>query len=671
MVGGSRQQPRPSDPVTPIQPAGPSRPASQPQARFRSGTDLVQVDVSVLDGKRRPVRGLTAADFTVFEDGQPRPVEVFTEVDLPPRMTASPSATWTKTVPPDVISNQTPEEGRLVVILMDRSIPVGLPTITARKIAAAAVQEMGPADLAAVVSTSGGIPQNLTADRGRLLRAIDRDWSQGNSPEVREIEESLGGFMQWTGLNDGRCNCGLCVLNTITNIANALGNIPGRRKVLLFIGSDLTLMAPVGADPASDIGCSWRVKESRNTMTEALDRSGLTMHALDPTGLEVASTISRASSTVRGAAAAGARTRDVDEMLQRQGAISVLPARTGGRTVANTNAPEALMPAIFTESQSYYLIGFRPGGARADGSTHAIEIKVNRKGVRVHTRKSYEEPAVAVTAATAAAAGPTSLDAALRGLLPASSVALDLSVAPFATPEGNDATVAFVVGLGTLGVRQGTNERIDIVTSAFDRSGQPRGSARHSLQVAWPAGGDIAAGQRITLLSRLALGPGDYEFRVAVAGSDPVRAGSVFTQALVPAFGSDPLSLSGIVLGATGGTATLPPAFLENLLPVVPTAQRTFTRSGSVLGFLRVYQGTARRDPVMPVQVRARVIDASDRNAIEAAFVMPESEFQATRSADCRITLPVGKLAPGEYLLSVDASMGGRVAGRALRFTVR
>ena len=35
-----------------------------PQATFRGGTDLVQVDVSVLDSKRHPVRGLKPEDFT-------------------------------------------------------------------------------------------------------------------------------------------------------------------------------------------------------------------------------------------------------------------------------------------------------------------------------------------------------------------------------------------------------------------------------------------------------------------------------------------------------------------------------------------------------------------------------------------------------------------------------
>ena len=41
---------------------------------FRSGTDVVRIDVSVLDKNRVPVRGLTTADFTVREEGKPRPV---------------------------------------------------------------------------------------------------------------------------------------------------------------------------------------------------------------------------------------------------------------------------------------------------------------------------------------------------------------------------------------------------------------------------------------------------------------------------------------------------------------------------------------------------------------------------------------------------------------------
>jgi hypothetical protein len=49
---------------------------------FRSGVDVVRLDVSVLDRDRMPIRGLTAADFTVLEDGKPQPIVGFDAVDL-------------------------------------------------------------------------------------------------------------------------------------------------------------------------------------------------------------------------------------------------------------------------------------------------------------------------------------------------------------------------------------------------------------------------------------------------------------------------------------------------------------------------------------------------------------------------------------------------------------
>ena len=125
---------------------------------------------------------------------------------------------------------------------MDRSIPTGQPTLAARKIALAAVDALGPHDLAALISTSGAVPQNLTADRARLIRAINerRDWSTGISKDQKEV---LPAAVADDPLSDGRCLCGLCVLETLTRIADAVQNTPGRRKALLFIGSSVILQS--------------------------------------------------------------------------------------------------------------------------------------------------------------------------------------------------------------------------------------------------------------------------------------------------------------------------------------------------------------------------------------------------------------------------------------------
>lgn len=51
--------------------------------QFASSVSLVEVYVSVVDANGQPVRGLTADDFEVFEDGQPRKIAAFAAGDFP------------------------------------------------------------------------------------------------------------------------------------------------------------------------------------------------------------------------------------------------------------------------------------------------------------------------------------------------------------------------------------------------------------------------------------------------------------------------------------------------------------------------------------------------------------------------------------------------------------
>jgi len=57
--------------------------SQQPEPRFRTGIDLVTVDVVVLDRRGEPLQGLTRADFTVLEDGKPQEIREFQSVELP------------------------------------------------------------------------------------------------------------------------------------------------------------------------------------------------------------------------------------------------------------------------------------------------------------------------------------------------------------------------------------------------------------------------------------------------------------------------------------------------------------------------------------------------------------------------------------------------------------
>jgi VWFA-related protein len=146
--------------------------SSAVQETFRTGVELVRLDVSVLDRDRRPIRGLTAQDFTILEDGKPQGVAAFSAVDIPD--VVAPTAGWTHEVGSDVATNQL-DVRRIVVILMDdgnTSPDDGAPK-TARQIARAVIDRLGPNDLAAVVFTLQGKSQNFTTDRRQLIAAVE------------------------------------------------------------------------------------------------------------------------------------------------------------------------------------------------------------------------------------------------------------------------------------------------------------------------------------------------------------------------------------------------------------------------------------------------------------------------------------------------------------------
>jgi len=650
-------------------------PSAQPPT-FRIGVDVVQVDVSVLDKERKPVRGLTETDFTILEDGKPRPVVAFVPVNLSAPSPEPPSAPWVRDAPADVINNSVRREGRLVVIMFDWSIRF-LDQALARRIATAAVEQLGPDDLAAVVFSSGfanaGSPQNFTADRALLLAAINRPIAavMQNPPkgapghDPRNSNDVM--IDDPEGYESGDCYCRLCVPETIARIGDAVRDIQGRRKTLLFIGSYFriyeNLQGPVSRQgkaygPALNGGpvyhpglCAAPLKDAREKMTRATSLANLAVHTFDPVGIETSG-----NSPLGG---------ELDGIRERQDDLKLLADITGGRTVISTNAPEALLPAVFAESQSYYLLAFAPADRAPNGKYHKIEVKVNRPGVSVRTRSGYYAGETRAAGTKPSAVTPETVSA-LEGILPRNDVPLTINVLPFAAP-GKQATIAVVLGVQQPvdTHRTNDNEPVKVLVAALDRSGRSVQSEQQTVGMTLPS--SSSADVSYELLSRLALKPGRYEVRASVDVA-PGRSGSVYTYVDVPDFSEQPLSLSGVVFSIAPAWPTAPAQGFPDLSPIVPTTRRDFAPTDRVSAFVRVYQKAS--EPPQLADVKAQIVDVNGRMVTTDAASFGAEQFAQSRSADYRVRLPVDRLSPGAYLLTLDAARGQHSVRRTVRFQV-
>jgi VWFA-related protein len=636
-----------------------------PQPTFRTGVQLVRIDVSVLDDKRQPVRGLQASDFTVLEDGQPRPIRSFQAVDHADGATATVAPPMSPVQAHEVATNRMGDDSsRLIFILMDRSIPPERPMYVAKQIADAAVDAMAPGDLAAVLTTGiSGVPQNLTADRARLHQTIaSADWSQGLSqaqkddPIVSSPALNMGDV-----LGDTRCMCGLCVMETIARIANDVRDVP-RRKVMLFIGSDIIVQA-APREFSQDVGCEKRVRDAREKLFDALGASNMTVHSIDPNGVATVGPASRAT-VVNGVERDGRALnqqlmRERNDFMAAQGNLAVLPDLTGGRAILNSNEPFGMVPEVLHESDAYYLLAFDPIESTGE-IRHTIDVRVARRGVSIHTARFILPSSTATAAPAGAATAESPLERALTGVLPNQSVPLGMSVASFAGPDAGHAYVGVTLDASAFATTPGSMP-LEIALLASDERGRSAGGARQTGTVQVPLG--AAGAGEVELQTFVTLPPGDYELRAAVMNADTRAASSVFTHITVPSFDDARLGLSDVVLGTRENAGSLPEA--APAIPIVPTTTRAFSLGTPAWAFVRVYRPSGAN--ASPVSVETTLLDSDGRPVRHQSL---KSAAFTGRNADIRIGLPLKDLVPGRYVLQIDAKQGRADAARTITYTV-
>ena len=647
-----------------------------PQAQpFRVETDVIRMDVSVLDKERRPIRGLKAEDFTVLENGKPQRIVAVSEIetaDIDPPLPAQ-----MRFAVPDVAGNDLSDQttdGRLFAVLIDdRNLPSYETEITmnARAVARDVIDRLGPSDAAAVLyAVDAGRSQDFTTDRQKLFAAVDAYQPRGHDPVVEPSSGVIGaappvrGDIQQAAPVNADSYCGRLqpAIPKLSTLVARMSMSPQRkRKTVIYIGMGV----PMSWDPRAR--CSSLASMMQEAFRQA-QHANIVVHLVSPVG--IAGFNAPYERLVRNPMTPGPSADPRDSPINRD-FMQIVAENTGGEAAYTPEKLDAAIATVFDESAAYYLIGYQTSNGRPDGKFRKVEVKVRKPGANVRTRSGYwtPDPEGRVKGADQPA---TSNDLGLANMMSPAGLPLRSSVVPIGRARaGSSAEVEMAVVLTPRmpPLRIQTADTLTIIRNIYDADGKVSAPVREIVPVTLqPAAGDDVLVDVLSGLP-LTLAPGRYEGRFNVTSKLTGMSATVYTPFEVPDFARAPISMSGIVLGTLDATsASVEPR--RALLPIVPTNSREFAPSDKIAVFLRLFQGGA--GTTVGAVLNVRLLNVQDSVVDDQTKTFAAESFADNQSADYHADLPLAQLSRGPYLLSATATLpDGKNVRRDVLFRVK
>jgi len=601
--------------------------------QFRTGVDLVRLELTVLDKRtRKPIKGLTADDFIVKVGGDVQRIATIAEVTQPAQGVEQVAFAGAAH---DVVGNTSPKP-RLFVLVMNDAAGLNDPfdRRTGIAIGHRFIDGMSPDDVAAVVFVRDNRnAQDFTSDRTLLKRAVDRF--------------------------NPMFTVGLVPFSVLNRAQTFLSTLPDYRRAILYV-------SPQGSGGAFE-------EPMQNTLRAASGDDG------GPDGRALRAIASGAGighvpiylfsthglhAPTREDLSSGHLGRHItffeDQLL-------VVARMTGGRAVVGHNAPTDVVPDVFEELSSYYVIGYEPTYPQ-DGRLAWLQVEVRHPdamvmptGVPIATAKALGAPEVAKGAPGARVSA--SLTEALGAPLPSGAVPLRLSSVPLALQTREQ---ALALTLGLPAVVTGEPEQFRLRLFVFDGEGRRQLYTQSQDLTLTSRPGVSHPWSELAL--RLALRPGRYNLRLVAERLSTSEAGSVHVTVTVPDFAGAPLSLSGVAIGWAEGPAIGGRDVLSDLLPFAPTSVRAFARTDRVGALLRAHQRA--RGPARPAVVETEIVDASGAVVHTSVRTVAADAFVGGVGVDHQFEVPLSTLAPGDYLLRFVVTVGEHRSQRDVRFAV-
>jgi VWFA-related protein len=669
-------------------------PAQQPPVTFKVEVNYVEVDASVTDAQGNFVRNLTRDDFQIVEDGAPQTLSAFAMVDIPVAHVDPPLYAKTA-IPPDVVSNREPFEGRVFVIVVDDLNTRFSRTPRVRGAARQFVERYVAAnDIVAVVNTSGygKAMQDFTSNRALAVKAIDA--GMGNKAESA-TEARLQDYYMNGGTPGAsstmnasynelmRYNNARNTLRTLKSLADYMAGMRGRRKAVVFFseGINYDLVDAISNPHTTD------VQHEMRDLIAAATRANVSFYTVDPrgvsTGMEDA--IEIGSVPTDGSIST---TQMMDEMRIEHDSLRTIAEDTGGFAVLNQNDYRNAFSRILDDNSSYYVLGYYPSNDKRDGRYRNIQVKVLKPGLKVRTRRGYVAPVTAkkeraAKGTPAERTSPELLDA-MESPVPVSGLTLSAFAAPFKGAGRND-TIALSIEVDATTMKfapkpdgRYANDLEVTLYAMDDASGKVKDGAHDTVGVVLrPSVTEMRTPFRV--MRAISVPPGKYQLRIGAKESGG-KVGTVIYDLEAPDFSKGPIAMSGIAVSSAVSqqvpTANPGGPELKALLPVPPSASREFQRGDELSAFVEIYDnlGTATAHRVV---ITTTVLADDGKTVFSTSDERSSDELKGSAAGGGFghvSKIPLSTLAPGRYVLRLEArpTLGNSAPIlRELEFSVR
>jgi VWFA-related protein len=677
------------------QPAGQSAPPV-----FRSAVNLVLVDVAVRDKKGEVVKGLTADDFELVEDGKKQQILTFAfeEITSKPQgiesismlsagntPTATPVATGgapaaapaAPAAAPVPLTSEDVAGRRLWTLLFDTASMAPEDVQKAVESAQKWVNEqMAPADLVAVASIGASLQilTDFTNNRDQVMNVLN-GFTGADSMAFGAVDAS-------TASTDDASNTATDDTTTVDASAQELDtfNNDVRLRALKTLADNL---APIQQKKAIVYFSSGMQRSGTDNQVElraatnAAVRANVQIYTVDSRGLQAVVPGASARSGSRGGVGAfsgAAVSQQFTQFAAQQETLTTLAADTGGTAFTDSNDFGEAFSKVEKDISSYYILGFASTNPAKDGRFRRISIRLKKSGLdaKVEAREGYY--ADRDFTHTAKEDREVQLQEQLMTQIPATDVPLFLTTGFFRLAVDKYYVPISLAVPGSAVPPSTSKTTLDVRGFIRDERGQPVGRINATMTVP-PTTPEELMSRQVLYQTGVTLPPGRFSVKIVVRENTTGQMGTFETPVTVPELKNQPLKVSSLVLSTqlenVAAKKTVSPLVRDGV-EVVPNLTHIVSRDQKLYFYYEVYDPTL--DAGAP-QLRTSLAFYRGRVKVYETPVVERTALDAAdRKAEVfQFEVPAGNLKPGLYTCQVNIidEVSGKFAFPRLEMYVR